>query len=93
MFRGRGAGILRRRPGGHRVLRTHFHAVDQYQVIYNGSGAMGKHPVGPRAVHFSRAYTPYGPITYSDKGLGFITLRAHRDPGAQYLPECREALD
>ena len=44
-------------------------------------------------MHFSRAYTPYGPISYSDKGLGFITLRAHRDPGAQYLPEAREVLD
>jgi rubredoxin len=77
----------------HRVLRTHFHVVDQYQVMYNGSGAVGKHAVGPGAVHFSRAYTPYGPITYSDKGLGFITLRAHRDPGAQYLPESREVLE
>ena len=77
----------------HRVLRTHFHAVDQFQVMYNGSGTLGKHPVGPGAVHFARAYTPYGPIAYSDKGLGFITLRAHRDPGAQFLPERREALD
>ena len=77
----------------HRVLRAHFHQVDQFQVMYNGSGAMGKHPVGPGAVHFSRAYTPYGPISYSEKGLGFITLRAHRDPGAQYMPESREVLD
>ena len=76
-----------------RVLRVHFHEVDQFQVMYNGAGAVGKHPVGPGAVHFSRAYTPYGPIAYSDKGLGFITLRAHRDPGAQYLPEAREVLD
>jgi rubredoxin len=77
----------------HRVLRTHFHMVDQFQVMYNGSGTLGKHAVGPGAVHFARAYTPYGPITYSDKGLGFITLRAHRDPGAQYLPERREELE
>ena len=75
-----------------RLLRVHFHEVDQFQVIYNGSGTLGKHPVSPGAVHFSRAYTPYGPITYSDKGLGFITLRAHRDPGAQYLPESRDVL-
>ena len=77
----------------HRVLRTHFHEVDQFQVMYNGAGALGKTPVGPGAVHFSRAYTPYGPISYSDKGLGFITLRAHRDPGAQYLPESRPVLE
>jgi rubredoxin len=77
----------------HRVLRTHFHVVDQFQVMYKGSGAMGKTPVGRGAVHFSRAYTPYGPISYSEQGLGFITLRAHRDPGAQYLPESRAALE
>lgn len=77
----------------HRVLRTHFHAVDQFQVMYNGSGTLGKHPVAPGAVHFARAYTPYGPIAYSEKGLGFITLRAHRDPGAQFLPERREELE
>jgi rubredoxin len=77
----------------HRVLRTHFHIVDQFQVIFNGAGSMGRTPVSPGAVHFSRAYTPYGPISYSDEGLGFVTLRAHRDPGAQYLPESREVLD
>ena len=77
----------------HRILRAHFHQVDQFQVMYNGSGAMGKHPVGPGAVHFSRAYTPYGPISYNEKGLGFITLRAHRDPGAQYMPENRPVLE
>ncbi|HEX2826190.1 MAG TPA: rubredoxin [Burkholderiales bacterium] len=77
----------------HRVLRAHFHEVDQFQVMYNGAGTLGKHDVGPGAVHFSRAYTPYGPIAYSEKGLGFITLRAHRDPGAQYLPDSREVLD
>ena len=77
----------------HRVLRPHFHQVDQFQVICKGAGAMGRQPVEPGAVHFSRAYTPYGPISYSDKGLGFMTLRAHRDPGAQYLPESREVLD
>jgi len=77
----------------HRVLRAHFHTVDQFQVMYNGSGTLGKHPAAPGVVHFSRAYTPYGPITYSEKGLGFITLRAHRDPGAQYMPESREALE
>jgi rubredoxin len=77
----------------HRILRPHFHQVDQFQVICKGAGAMGRQPVEPGAVHFSRAYTPYGPISYSEKGLGFMTLRAHRDPGAQYLPESREVLE
>lgn len=76
-----------------RVLRSHFHVCDQFQVIYIGQGKLGTHDLVFGGVHFSRAYTPYGPIKYSDKGLGFITLRAHRDPGAQYMPESRPALD
>ncbi len=77
-----------------RVFNAHFHEVDQFQLIYSGSGAIGKHAVKPGAVHFSRAHTPYGPLLYgAESGLGYITLRAHRDPGAQYLPESREALD
>jgi rubredoxin len=77
-----------------RVLRSHFHKVDQFQVMYTGKGKMGAHPVDFGGVHFSRAYTPYGPISYDEKeGLGFITLRAHRDPGAQFMPDKRAELD
>lgn len=76
-----------------RVLRAHYHAVDQFQIIYKGRGTLGAHAAEYGAVHFSRAYTPYGPIRYSDDGLGFITLRAHRDAGAQYMPEKREELE
>lgn len=76
-----------------RVLRSHFHKVDQFQVIYVGEGKLGTHDLKFGGVHFSRAYTPYGPIRYSEKGLGFITLRAHRDPGAQYMPDKREELE
>ena len=76
-----------------RMLRSHFHFVDQFQVIWNGGGTLGAHPLAFGTVHFSRAYTPYGPIRYSDQGLGFLTLRAHRDPGANYMPDCREMLD
>ena len=76
-----------------RLLRSHFHFVDQFQVIWNGGGTLGAHPLDFGTVHFSRAYTPYGPIRYSEKGLGFITLRAHRDPGANYMPDKRAELD
>ncbi len=76
-----------------RLLRSHYHTVDQFQVIWNGGGTLGAHPLDFGTVHFSRAFTPYGPIRYSEKGLGFLTLRAHRDPGANYMPDCREQLD
>ena len=76
-----------------RLLRSHFHVVDQFQVIWNGGGTLGAHPLDFGTVHFSRAHTPYGPIRYSEKGLGFLTLRAHRDPGANYMPDKRDLLD
>jgi rubredoxin len=75
-----------------RVIRPHFHQVDQFQVIVSGGGVLGRHPLAVHAVHFSRAHTPYGPIVMGEKGLGFLTLRAHWDPGAQYLPDKREVL-
>jgi rubredoxin len=77
----------------HRHLRTHFHDVDQFQVIMQGGGTLGKHAVRPYAVHFSRALTPYGPIQADEEGIAWLTLRARRDAeGAQFIPEKREKL-
>lgn len=79
--------------GNHeRVIRPHFHENDQFQVVVSGGGVLGKHKLTIHAVHFSRAYTPYGPINFGAEGLGFLTLRARKDPGAQYIPEAREKL-
>jgi len=77
-------------PG--RVIPMHFHDVDQFQVIVSGGGALGKHALQIHAVHFSRAHTPYGPLVANHEGLGFLTLRAQWDPGAQYLPGSRDKL-
>src|SRR5262252_6664361 len=41
---------------------THFHNVDQFQVVVEGKGTLGKHEISPYSVHFTRAYTPYGPL-------------------------------
>lgn len=78
----------------YRVIAPHFHEVDQFQVIVSGGGVIGKHPLSINAVHFSRAHTPYGPLTGAEHGVGFLTLRAHWDPGAQYLhnPESKDKL-
>lgn len=75
-------------PGGEsRYSAAHFHEVDQFQVIMEGSGDFGRHPVKPYSVHFARAYTPYGPLQ-SDKGTswGFMFLRSRLDSGAQRFP-------
>ncbi len=76
----------------HRVIKPHFHDVDQFQVIVSGGGVIGKHPLSLNAVHFSRAHTPYGPLTGAEHGVGFLTLRAHWDPGAQYLDQSKDKL-
>ena len=80
---------LNRYPGGEsRYSAAHFHEVDQFQVIMEGSGDFGRHAVKPYYVHFSRAYTPYGPlISAKDTGWGFIVLRSRLDSGAQRFPD------
>jgi len=74
------------------VLRTHYHVIDQFQIIVSGGGVMGKHKLAIPAVHFSRAYTPYGPLIPNKDDVGFITLRPRRDTGASFLPEANEKL-
>jgi rubredoxin len=77
-----------------RVLRSHFHECDQFQIIALGGGTLAKHTLAFGGIHFSRAFTPYGPITNGEQGIGFITLRNKRDPGgkAQFVPDYSEKL-
>jgi rubredoxin len=72
---------------------AHYHAVDQFQILVKGSGDLGRHSVKPYYLHFSRAYTPYGPL-HSDAVTGwtFMTLRARFDAGAQRLSDKLEVL-
>jgi len=77
-----------------RLLRAHYHGTDQFQVIIDGEGTMGKHKLTPHLVHFSKAHTPYGPIIWSEKGLGLLTIRPRKDTlvGPQFMPDSREKL-
>lgn len=79
-----------------RSLATHFHDVDQFQVVVAGSGSMGRHHLLPHVVHFARGFTPYGPLLSGpdEEGIAYVTLRARACPtgGAQRLPECRSRL-
>jgi hypothetical protein len=72
----------------HRVLRTHYHDVDQFQVIVSGDGTLGKHAVRFGSVHFARAHTPYGPITGGDHGIAWLTIRARDVPDTWSCPDC-----
>ncbi len=85
------ASLNEQDPG--RVSSTHFHIVDQFQVILNGGGTVGRHKLAQYGVHFTRAYTPYGPLVADPKeGMKFFVMRAHPDTGSQRLPKEMEQL-
>jgi len=73
---------------------AHFHRVDQFQVVVGGKGKIGRHDLAPYCVHFTRAYTPYGPLqSDAGDGLKFLVMRARFDAGSQHLPREREQLN
>ncbi|MFL5281272.1 MAG: hypothetical protein ACJ8AW_09790 [Rhodopila sp.] len=77
---------------GSAVVHPHFHQADQYQVIVQGSGRLGIHDVASVAVHYTDAYSAYGPIVAAEEGVSWFTLRNAWDPGARYMPEHRRQL-
>lgn len=72
------------------TVPAHFHGIHQFQVVVQGGGTLGKHPVQAVSVHFSTAFTGYGPIKSHDDGLFYFALRANSEPGAFFLPEARK---
>ncbi len=76
----------------HAVVKPHFHQADQYQVVVQGGGRLGTHDVGTVAVHYTNAWSAYGPIVAADEGIAWFTLRNAWDPGARYMPAAREQL-
>ena len=70
----------------------HFHTQNQFQVFIEGSGHFGRHSIRPYVVHYAGAYTGYGPIVAGPEGVQYLTLRASRDLGAQFLPVKMESL-
>ncbi|HVZ07423.1 hypothetical protein [Rhodopila sp.] len=74
------------------VVHPHFHQADQYQVVVQGSGRLGIHDIASVAVHYTDAYSAYGPIVAAEEGVAWFTLRNAWDPGARYMPEHRRQL-
>jgi hypothetical protein len=68
------------------VVKPHFHQADQYQVVVQGGGRLGHHDVGTVAVHYTDAWSAYGPIVAADEGIAWFTLRNAWDSGARYMP-------
>lgn len=77
---------------GQPPLRTHFHVVDQFQVVVRGSGRLGRHELLPGSVHYADQCTPYGPLSAGPAGLAYVTLRSSTDTGAHFMPESRTGL-
>ena len=85
------AFLVEQSPGA--IVHPHFHYVDQFQVVVDGGGTLGRHDVSPISVHFASGHTGYGPITPGPDGLKYFTLRASADEtGAQYLPANRHKM-
>jgi hypothetical protein len=68
------------------VIPPHFHEIDQYQIFVGGSATLGKHAVAAGSVHYADTYTPYGPITATEEGFDYITLRPRSIIGYHEMP-------
>ena len=85
--------LVEQDPGS--TATSHYHRADQFQVVVGGSARFGTHDVGPVTVHYSGAYTAYGPIRAdAQTGVQYFTLRNSFDPGARFMarPKNRTAL-
>ena len=74
------------------MIRPHFHVQDQFQVVAEGGGTLGRHAVAPIHVHYASRHTGYGPITAGNQGLSYFTFRAVTTPYAYFLPESRDQM-
>ena len=71
----------------HTIIPSHFHAVNQFQVVVEGEGTLGKRAVYPWTVHYTNGFTGYGPLCAAAAGMAFFTLRNRWDAGgARYFP-------
>ena len=73
--------FLVEQPAGS-TLNTHFHRQNEFQVVVQGMGTLGPHPLRPYTVHYAGAYSGYGPIVAGPEGLSYFTIRATFDIGA-----------
>ncbi len=68
------------------TVQAHYHAANQWQVVVGGGGSLGTHAVAPVVVHYTNAFSSYGPLRSGPQGLHYFTLRNGYDAGAQYVP-------
>lgn len=77
------------------VVPAHFHQIDQFQVLFGAPGARYQRteiPAGTVVVHYTDAFSVYGPITCGAAGLDFFTLREQGHSYTGYMPAARADL-
>ena len=79
------------RPFAGARIEPHFHDVDQFQVVVDGDGKMGKKAVRPITFQYADAYTPYGPIV-ANEHLSFFTIRNISSGGFWEMPGNRQLM-
>ena len=71
------AFLVEQDPGS--TAQAHYHQQDQFQLVLRGKGTVGLHDAAPVTVHFTGAYTAYGPIKADpDDGIWYWTLQIGR---------------
>ena len=80
------------RPFAGARIEPHFHDVDQFQVIVDGGGRIGKKAVRPITFQYADAFTPYGPIVAADQGISFFTLRNISSGGFWAMPGNKQQM-
>jgi hypothetical protein len=72
---------------------AHFHSVDQFQLFLGSAGAYYRHePIGRATVHYTDAYTTYGPFGTTESPMRFFTLRPAGSTITGFMPEMKDSL-
>jgi len=77
----------------HYVTPAHYHDVNQFQLVVQGSAKIGTHKVLPGTVHYAETGTPYGPIVPEDDGLSYFTLRQTSPGGYFIMPGAKAGMN
>jgi hypothetical protein len=72
---------------------AHFHPVDQFQIFFPEDGATyQRSPIKHPVIHYTDAYSTYGPFAAGERWLEFFTLRAMHTDEIAFMPEDRDRL-
>ena len=74
------AFLVEKGPGA--VTRPHFHQADQFQVVVAGHGMLGDREFSDGAVHYTDAYSAYGPIVAGKSGICWCWRATRRSMAA-----------